>query len=79
MNEKDVLYKIEEYLNSSEESITREDLQVLMNYIDELRLKLNKITEVVRRKPVKTNDDKINYQNAMAQLESIIYILKGLA
>ena len=46
---------------------------------EELKEKLNKITEIVRHKPVKTSDYVINYQSAMAQLESIVYVLKGLA
>ena len=45
----------------------------------QLKEKLNKITEIVRHKPAKTSDYVINYQSAMAQIESIIYILKGLA
>ena len=45
----------------------------------ELKEKLNKITEIVRHKPAHTSDYVINYQSAMAQLESIVYVLKGLA
>ena len=45
----------------------------------ELKEKLNKITEIVKHKPAHTSDYIINYQSAMAQLESIIYVLKGLA
>lgn len=45
----------------------------------QLKEKLNKITEIVRHKPAKTSDYVINYQSAMAQIESIIYVLKGLA
>ena len=46
---------------------------------EELKEKLNKITEIVKHKPAHTSDYVINYQSAMAQLESIIYVLKGLA
>lgn len=80
---KEVIYEIEEYIKDedkhcSEPMLTSKDLEILMEYIDSLRLKLNKITEIVRHKPAKTSDYVINYQSAMAQIESIIYILKGL-
>ena len=56
-----------------------DELERLEYENEKLKEKLNKITEIVRHKPVKTSDYVINYQSAMAQLESIIYVLKGLA
>lgn len=55
-----------------------DELERLEYENEKLKEKLNKITEIVRHKPAKTSDYVINYQSAMAQIESIIYILKGL-
>jgi hypothetical protein len=46
-----------------------------MNELDIRKIMYNE----VRHKPAKTSDYVINYQSAMAQLESIVYVLKGLA
>lgn len=53
--------------------------QIINEHDKQLEEKLNKITEIVKHKPAKTSDYIINYQSAMAQLESIVYVLKGLA
>ena len=56
-----------------------EEIDKLKLENEELKEKLNKITEIVKHKPAHTSDYIINYQSAMAQLESIVYVLKGLA
>lgn len=56
-----------------------DELERLEYENEKLKEKLNKITEIVKHKPAHTSDYVINYQSAMAQLESIIYVLKGLA
>jgi regulator of replication initiation timing len=65
-------------INEHDKQMTKEN-QDLRIENEKLKEKLNKITEIVRHKPAKTSDYVINYQSAMAQLESIVYVLKGLA